>query len=88
MNTINFTYTKKDGSTSDRVVLVSRIPYEFYAGTDLSELTAEEQGIYLAKRKELEAKYLAEISALNNEMDLNYRYRQFDPKLMQIKSIE
>lgn len=88
MKTLNFKYTKKDGETSDRVLVVMSEPNNHYAGIDISELDEVDQGRYLDRIKRAHDTYLAEIDVINESFDTNYRYRRFDPKLMQINEIE
>ena len=82
MNTITFKYTKKDGSVSDRVLLVSTSPTKFYAGTDVSEMQDNSREEYIERRKVLHTEYLAKLAELDDDFDVNYRYRQFDSQLM------
>ncbi len=88
MNTLAFTYTKKDGSTSERVLAVNVKPSNFYAGTDISELSQEQQGEYINALAKLHDAYLTAVQSLNDHFDLNHRYRQFDPKLMKVHESE
>ena len=88
MNTLAFTYTKKDGSTSNRVLLVMTKPSTHYAGVDISELSERDQGLYIAAMTKLHEEYLSAIQDINQTFDVKHRYRQFDPKLMQIHTTE
>lgn len=88
MKTLSFTYTKKDGSKSDRVLATMVCPSNFYAGTDISELDEVEQGLYLAEMSRIQDFYLGQIAELNEKFDTKHRFRQFDPKLMQIHTTE
>lgn len=88
MKTLSFKYTKKDGSSSDRVLVVMSEPNSFYAGIDISELDEAEQGMYLDRINRAHEAYLAEIGEINASFDTKYRYRRFDPKLMQINETE
>lgn len=76
LNTFN--YTKADGTKSTRVLATFHSPTKFYAGTDITELSIEDQALYLEKLEFLHSQYLEAISHLNNDFDLNHRYRQFD----------
>ena len=88
MNTLSFKYTKKDGSTSDRVLVVMTKPSTHYAGIDISELSERDQGLYIAAISKLHEDYLSAIEGINDTFDTKHRYRQFDPKLMQIHTTE
>lgn len=82
MNIITFTYTKTDGSKSKRVLSPSVFPNTMYEGTDISELSMEEQVDYVQALGTLHDEYLAKVSDLNVIFDVNNRYRRFDPSKM------
>jgi len=80
MKTITFNYTKKDGSTSERTLLVSVEPKpatDKYAGIDLSELSPEDGSEFAARSNLLLDKYLEGMKELQAEFDLKHNYRQF-----------
>ncbi len=76
---VEFTYTKADGSTSERTLFVISPPNKMLFGIDLSEyaddvntlsnLHQQLTEIYKRKQKEIDA----EVDAL----DLAFKYRQF-----------
>lgn len=74
----SFTYTKADGTSSKRVLATMHSPTKFYAGTDITELSTEDQAIYLERMEFLHSQYVEAITKLNDSFDLNHRYRQFD----------
>lgn len=82
MITLAFTYTKADGSTSERVLVPDVIPNKMYEGTDISELSVEEQGLFLQERVKLHNKYIDDVMDLERTYDLKHRYRRFDPNKM------
>ena len=82
MNILTFTYTKKDGSASKRVLVPSVVPNAMYEGTDISELNMSEQAMFTVRMQELHEAYVNSIKELTQEFDVNNRYRRFDPKLM------
>lgn len=82
MNILNFKYTKSDGKTTDRVLLIHGAPSKLYAGTDISSLDMEAQVSYSQAVQAAKDIYLATVKALNDQYDLNYNYRQFDPTKM------
>ena len=73
-----FTYTKADGTTSKRVLATMHSPTKFYSGTDISELSTEDQALYLVELDKLHSTFTEQVLQLNNKFDLNHRYRQFD----------
>jgi len=80
MKTITFNYTKKDGSTSERTLLVSVEPKpatDKYAGIDLSELSPEDGSEFSVRYEEMHNKYLNDVKELQAEFDLKHNYRQF-----------
>lgn len=82
MSIITFTYTKKDGSVSQRVLAPSIVPNNMYEGTDISELDMEEQAAFTEGLDMIDNAYLEAIKELQDKFDVNHRYRRFDPKLM------
>ena len=73
-----FTYTKADGTESERVLVPFSSPSKFYAGVDISELDAEGRALYLTDLSEVRAEYEAKLKDLETKHDLRYRYRKFD----------
>jgi hypothetical protein len=82
MNIISFTYTKSDGSTSNRVISPIITPSTMFEGTDLSELSAEDQVLYCQELGKLRDEYLANVNTLLVKYDLKNHYRRFDPSKM------
>lgn len=82
MKTLSFKYTKADGKTSDRVIVVSNEPNKFYSGTDISELDTEDQGAYIAAVAVAKDLYLEMLKNINDTFDCNHKYRQFKPENM------
>ena len=78
MKTITFDYTKKDGSTSERTLMVLVSPGgDKYAGIDISELDPVEGAEFVGRYEELHNKFLDEVKQLQAEFDLKHNYRQF-----------
>ena len=82
MKILTFTYTKADGSVSNRVLAVAVSPTHLYAGTDLSSLTQEEQVMFANRFNELHEQYVSAVTELKEEFDLYYTYRKFSPDKM------
>ena len=82
MNIITFQYTKDDKSTSNRVLAVMVKPNTMYEGLDLSELSEEEQGAASAACTQAYSDYLFALGAVEEQFDLKYRYRRFNPTKM------
>lgn len=82
MNIITFKYTKADGKTSQRTLLVSAEPTKLYAGTDISVLEPADQVSYCNEVALAKEVYLAALKKINDEYDLNFNYRQFKPECM------
>jgi hypothetical protein len=78
MKTITFNYTKKDGSTSERTLLVMVSPGgDKYAGIDVSSIDPDEAAEFTAIVEELHADYLDKLQYLQATYDLKHNYRQF-----------
>jgi len=82
MNIISFTYTKQNGNKTERVISPAILPNTMYEGTDLSELSDEEQVQYVQELSKLHDTYKQAVLALNNNFDVNNKYRRFDPTKM------
>lgn len=82
MNIITFKYTKVDGKVSHRVISPVVAPSTMWEGTDLSELEAVDQVMYAQALGKLNDEHKAKILALQEEFDLKYKYRRFDPTKM------
>jgi hypothetical protein len=77
MKTLTFTYTKKDGSVSDRTLLALVTPGKMYAGIDLTSISPELGSEFVNRYEELHADFMAEVKELQAEFDLKHNYRQF-----------
>ena len=82
MNIITFQYTKDDKSTSNRVLAVMVKPNTMYEGLDLSELSEEEQGAAGEAVTKAYGDFLFALGAIEEQFDLKYRYRRFNPTKM------
>ena len=82
MKILSFDYTKADGKTSARTVVVFAEPTKLYAGTDISSLDEEDQALYVSQIQTAQEIYLDMIAQANKTFDLKYNYRQFKPENM------
>lgn len=83
MNIITFDYTNADGKVSQRVISPVVVPSTMWEGTDLSELSTEDQVLYCQELGKLVDFHKERIAALQQEFDLKHKYRRFDPSKMQ-----
>lgn len=78
MKTITFNYTKKDGSTSERTLLVMVSPGgDKYAGIDISELDPNLASAFADDVNNLHDQYIEDMQKLQAIYDLKHNYRQF-----------
>jgi hypothetical protein len=77
MKTLTFTYTKKDGSTSERTLLATVTPGDKYAGIDLTMLEPSDAAHFVGRAKQLHDDYVSDMQELQAQFDLKYNYRQF-----------
>jgi hypothetical protein len=77
MKTLTFDYTKKDGSKSERTLLVTKEPSDKYAGIDLSELEVDNALQFTLAYETLHEEFLEKARELQAKYDLKYAYRQF-----------
>lgn len=82
MKSITFTYTKADNSVSRRTLVVSNEPGKFVSGTDISELSTEDQVLYIGEVEQARGIYLEMLKEINDRFDTNHNYRQFDASRM------
>lgn len=82
MNILTFKYTKADGKESQRTLVVSAEPTKLYAGTDISELEPCDMVMYCEELQKAKEEYLAAVTDINAQFDLNHSYRQFKPECM------
>ncbi len=78
----SFTYTKTDGSTSERVLLVMSEPYKFVTGVDISELNDEDQAMFAISMGAAHDAYLQRMIEIQDKYDVVHNFRQFDPVKM------
>ena len=82
MKTLSFNYTKADGTSSNRVLVVQVSPNTMYEGIDISSLEPFEMATFEQDMDKAYTNYLNELTRLKDEYDLNHNYRRFDPKKM------
>ena len=82
MNILNFTYTKADGSVSEREFLPLITPNKMYEGYDLSELDHSDQVGFASYISDLYEMLKNQVAAKVEEFDLKQNYRRFDPTKM------
>ena len=79
MKTLTFTYTKADGSTSERTLLALVTPGgDKFAGIDLSSLEPERAREFVEVAQDLYENYISSLTTLQAEFDLRHNYRQFN----------
>lgn len=77
MKTLTFTYTKKDGSISERTLLAMVTPSDKYAGIDITMLDPRDAAQFVDFATKIHAKYVEELAELQADYDLKHNYRQF-----------
>lgn len=77
MKILNFTYTKADGSTSNRTVMPITTPSEGFFGIDLSEVEDEDLVSFVLAYERLYKEFQEKVDALLVSSDLKYNYRLF-----------
>lgn len=82
MKVLTFTYTKPDGSVSDRTLMALVTPGDKFAGIDLSNIDPSMGAEFFSRYKELYTDFMAEVKELQAEFDLKHNYRQFDAARM------
>lgn len=82
MKLVEFTYTKADGSTSQRAVVELVQPTQFFEGIDVSHMDNDELAHFCSEYRSMKAAQHEETLALLNQFDLKHNYRRFTPEKM------
>jgi Ca2+-binding EF-hand superfamily protein len=82
MKFLEFTYTKTDGSTSNRAVIELVTPTRFIEGIDVSQLPEAEFAIFTTAMSEMKRAQHEQTMELLETFDLKHNYRRFIPEQM------
>ena len=80
MKTLTFNYTKKDGSTSERTLLVLAEPKpasDKYSGIDITDLDPDMGSEFVTRYESIHEAYLESLKKLQAEFDVKHNFRQF-----------
>ena len=83
MEFMDFTYTKKSGTQSDRTLLVLGKPSPNYFGVDVSDVLNEDFHDLSLEFNQLYNTYQENLRSLMEKYDLKHNFRAFDPSKMQ-----
>lgn len=82
MKFLEFTYTKSNGETSNRAVIITQEPSKLVGGFDVSELSEDSFAAFTVEMRELKNRQHQETLNLLTKHDLKHNYRQFSPEKM------
>lgn len=82
MKTLTFTYTKDDGSVSDRTLLAITSPSDSYTGIDVTSLEPNVGASFIAAVEAAHDTFVEEMRALQIKYDLKHNFRKFIPSKM------
>lgn len=82
MKLVEFTYTKADGSTSQRAVLEVVQPTKFFEGVDVSQMPEDQFAEFTKEYRELFENYQNDKMIIMQKYDLKHNYRRFTPEKM------
>jgi hypothetical protein len=82
MKLLEFTYTKADGSVSDRAIVELVTPTEFIEGIDVTKMPEDEFALFANEMRTLKTVQHEATMALLAKHDLKHNYRRFSPKQM------
>lgn len=88
MKLIEFTYTKADGSQSERAVIELMQPTKFVEGIDVTQLPEAEFADFVQEFRELKNAQHEATMALLAKHDLKHNYRRFLPENMEAVTTE
>lgn len=77
MKTLTFTYTKADGSVSERTLLALVMPSDKIAGIDMTMMEPNDAANFARLARQLHDKYVMDLQALQMDFDVKHNYRQF-----------
>lgn len=77
MKTLTFTYTKADGSISERTLFAMVTPGNKYAGIDMTMMEPNEAAAFAKDAAGIYEEYLEKLEALKEKFDVKHNYRQF-----------
>jgi len=83
MKLIEFTYTKNDGSQSNRAVIELQQPCKYVEGIDVSQMPEHEFADFCREFSLMKAAQHDETMRLLEQFDLKHNYRRFIPEQMQ-----
>lgn len=88
MKLVEFTYTKSDGTTTNRAVIELQQPSQHFEGLDVSELPEVQFAEFVQEYRELLNQQHEAKMALLARHDLKHNYRRFLPKQMSAVTTE
>lgn len=77
-----FTYTKADGTISQRAIIVTSEPTKNISGYDVTQLSESEFAEFVEAYRVLKDRQLQETMELLSKFELNNSYRNFIPERM------
>jgi len=83
MKLIEFTYTKADGSKSERAVVELVQPTKYVEGIDVTQMPEQEFADFCREFSLMKAAQHEETMRLLEQFDLKHNYRRFIPEQMQ-----
>lgn len=84
MKLIEFTYTKTDGSISQRAVVELVQPSKFFEGIDVSHMGHDELAEFCSEFGAMKTAQHEQTLELLKQFDLKHNYRRFIPEQMQM----
>lgn len=84
MKLVEFQYTKQNGDTSQRAVIVTGEPQANLSGIDVTQLPETEFVAFIDEYRQVKNRQHEEILLLMQKHDLKHNFRQFIPAKMQI----
>lgn len=83
MKLIEFTYTKGDGTKSDRAVIELVQPTKYVEGIDVTQMPESEFAEFSRQMSELKQLQHLQTMELLAKFDLKHNYRRFIPEQME-----
>lgn len=84
MKLVEFQYTKQNGDTSNRAVIVTHEPQQNLGGIDITSLADDDFAAFIDEYRQVKNRQHEELLQLMQKHDLKHNFRQFIPAKMQI----
>ncbi len=80
MKIMEFTYTKPNGDSKKRAIMLLQEPQKFFEGIDISDLSEDEFADFVNEYSQAYDKWREMSQTIVTKHDLKHNYRRFSPE--------